>query len=238
MAQVAAYTIYSDQNAGDRGAEFSVLWLQALGTQAIAVPGPHSPDAWKGFVHPRKFDGMLPVLWREDDTAIYRIPQVSGSLAHAMRRDQLVRRRPIHGLDVQELSVYVAALEDATAPPATLRWQGPNRAVVRARLAPSEVISTQINYHPGWHARARGTSLPVFADGLGFMAIEPRCSGDCEIALEFDGDAESMACRAACVAVLLMALAAAARAARHRLGTGLRCPAIRATVKYGSSQEN
>ena len=238
MAQVAAYTIYSDQNAGDRGAEFSVLWLQALGTQAIAVPGPHSPDAWKGFVHPRKFDGMLPVLWREDDTAIYRIPQVSGSLAHAMRRDQLVRRRPIHGLDVQELSVYVAALEDATAPPATLRWQGPNRAVVRARLAPSEVISTQINYHPGWHARARGTSLPVFADGLGFMAIEPRCSGDCEIALEFDGDAESMACRAACVAVLLMALAAAARAARHRLGTGLRCQAIRATVKYGSSQEN
>lgn len=214
--QVATYTFYSDMNAGDRGAEFSLLWLQALGAQAIAVPGPQSPDAWKGFVHPRKFDGVLPVLWREDDTSIYRVPQVSGSLAHAMRRAQLVQHPPIHGLDVHEVRAYVAALEDPAAPPATLRWQGSNRALVRARLEPWEVISTQIDYHPGWHARAGGTSLPVFADGLGFMVIDPQCSGDCEMAIEFDGGVESKLCRTASAAVLLLALAAAARTAYGR----------------------
>ena len=130
-----------------------------------------------------------------------------------MRPAQIVRHPPVHGLDVREVTAYVAALEDPAVPPATLRWQGPNRSLVRARLEPSEVSSTQIDYHSGWHARAGRASLPVFADGLGFMAINPRCSGDCEITIEFDGGAESEGCRAAAAAVLLMALAAAARGA-------------------------
>jgi hypothetical protein len=221
IGQVATFTFYSDQNAGGRGAEFSLLWLQALGAQAIAIPGPRSPDAWKGFVHPRKFDGVLPVLWSEDDTTIYRVPQVSGSLAHAMRAGQLVRHPPVHGLDVGEVRAYVAALEDPAAPPVALRWQGPDQALVRARLEPADVISTQINYHPGWHARAGGESLPIFADGLGFMAIDPKCSGDCEVTLEFDGGVEAELCWAASAAVLLLALAAATGRARKRVARSM-----------------
>ena len=207
MEQTATYIIYSDDGAGGRGAEFSLLWLQALGTQAVAVPGPQSPEPWKPFAHPRKFEGLLPVLWREDDTTIYRVPQVSIELAHVMLPAQLVSRRPVNGLDVDELRTYVAALEDPAAPPATLEWQGANRAVVRARLEPSEVISTQINYHPGWHARVAGRARRVYADGLGFMAIDPQCAGDCEIALVFDGGLESKICRATSAAVLLVVLA-------------------------------
>jgi len=88
-----------------------------------------------------------------------------------------------------------------------MQWLDPNRAVVRARMEPSEVVSTQINYHPGWHARVAGTTRRVYADGLGFMAIDPRCAGDCEIALEFDGGVESKICLAASAAVLLAVLA-------------------------------
>lgn len=80
---------------------------------------------------------------------------------------------------------------------------------MRAQVEPSEVISTQINYHPGRHAQAGSTSLPIFADGLGFMAVDPQCSGDCEIAIEFDGGLESKVCRAASAEVLEAALAAA-----------------------------
>jgi hypothetical protein len=117
----------------------------------------------------------------------------------------------VHGLDVAELRTYVAALEDPSAPPATLEWEGPNRAVVRARLEPPEVISTQINYHPGWHARVAGMARRVYADGLGFMAIDPQCAGDCEIALEFDGGLESKICWGASAAVLLAGLVGFAR---------------------------
>ena len=191
-----------------------------MGAQAVAVPGPESPEPWKPFAHPRKFDGVLPVLWREDDTAIYRVPQASAWLAHVMRPSQLVSHPPIHGLDVTELRIYVAALEDPAAPLATLRWQGPDRAYVRVRLEPAEIVSTQFNYHPGWHAWVGGKPRRVYADGLGLMAIDPQCAGDCEIALEFDGGVESKACLAASAAVLLAAMACAVRAVLRRKERG------------------
>ena len=221
MEPIAIYTLFNDENAGDRAAEYSLLWLEALGAQAVAVPGPRSPDAWKPFLHPRKFEGLLPVLWHEDDTTIYRVPQVSRWLAHVMLPAQLVWHRPVNGLDVDELRTYVAALEDSTAPLATLEWQGPNRAVVRARLEQSEVISTQINYHPGWHARVAGRARRVYADGLGFMAIDPQCAGDCEIALVFDGGLESKICWAESAAVILAVLVGFLWRARRDTNPGL-----------------
>jgi hypothetical protein len=214
--QVATYILYSDDNAGDRAAEISQLWLEAMGAQAVAVPGPNSPEPWKPFAHPRKFDGVLPVIWREDDTAIYRLPQVTASLAHVMSPAQLVSHPPANGVDIAELRTYVAALEDPGAPRATLRWQGPNRAYVRARLAPRDVVSIQFNFHPGWHAWIGGKSRRVYADGLRLMAIDPQCTGDCEIALVFDGGAESKACLAASAAMLLLAAGSGAMAFLRR----------------------
>jgi hypothetical protein len=212
MEPVAIYTVYSDTNAGDRGAEISILWLQALGVQAVAVPGPKSSEYWKPFIHPRKFEGVLPVLWNEDDTTIYHIPQVSSSLAHVVRRDQLVQHRPAHGLDVRELGPYVAALEDTALPAATLQWRDANHALVRAHVDAGQVISTQINYHRGWHASANASPPRIYADGLGFMAIDPGAPGDYEILLSFDGGWESKICIAASIGTLLLLLAASIRA--------------------------
>jgi len=201
--QIAVYTIYIGENAGDRDGEYSLLWLKAFGAQAVAVPGPQSPEYWKPFTRPRKFDGMLPVLWREDDTTIYRVPQRFLSLAHVVRNGQLVRRQPTHGLDVNEVRRFVAALDSASKP-AVLEWLGSNLARIRARLAPDEMVSVQINYHPGWHAMAKGGERPIRADGIGLMVIDPNCIGDCEIRLNYDGGWESRLCRAASGGVVLL----------------------------------
>jgi hypothetical protein len=152
---------------------------------------------------------MLPVLWREDDTTIYRVPQRFTSLAHVMRADRLVRRRPIHGLDTDEVRSYVAALDSASQP-ALLEWRGSNQARIRAVLAPGEIVSTQINYHPGWHAIVKGRMAAVRSDGIGLMAVDPNCIGDCEVTLQYDGGWELRLCRAASGATLLLFLAAAA----------------------------
>ncbi len=205
--QIAMYTIYVGQNAGDRDGDFSLLWLKAFGVQAVAVPGPQSPEYWKPFTKPRKFEGMLPVLWREDDTTIYRVPQRSASLAHAMRPDQLVRRAPMHGLDTDEVQRFVRALDSASGQ-AGMEWRGANRARIRALLKPGEIVSTQINYHPGWHATVKGGDRPVHADGIGLMVVTPNCLGDCEIILEYDGGWSSRLCRAASSGILLLLLAA------------------------------
>src|ERR1035438_5394234 len=80
------------------------------------------------------FEGVLPVLWRERDTAIYRASERPFSLAHVLRPDELVHHTPVNGLDVSELRRFVAAIEEPAAPPAVLHWEGNNKAVIQARL--------------------------------------------------------------------------------------------------------
>ncbi|HTB18516.1 MAG TPA: glycosyltransferase family 39 protein, partial [Bryobacteraceae bacterium] len=79
---IAIFTIYSGLNAGARDGQVSILWLKALGARAVSVPGPHSAEYYKPFANPAKFEGLLPVLWRQNDDTIYAIPVRSNSLAH------------------------------------------------------------------------------------------------------------------------------------------------------------
>lgn len=188
LQQTALYFIYETEQAGA-----AVLWLKAYGVRAVIVPGPQSPEFWKPFGQPRKFDPLLPVLWRERDTAVYRVPSRTASLAHVIPA----------GLDPARLERYVAALEDPALPVAGFAWQGDNRALIRTTASAGQNVSVQINHHPGWHARANGAAVPVLKDGLGQMLIEPRCQGPCEIELNYDGGWEAKLCRLASALTLL-----------------------------------
>lgn len=111
---------YTGQNAGSRDAAISIVWLKAFGVHAIYVPGPNSTIPSKPFNNSKKFDGLLPVLWYEDDDTIFAIPQRTRSLGHIVPADAIVRDPPIHGLDIAESSRYVAALDDPALPASDL----------------------------------------------------------------------------------------------------------------------
>jgi hypothetical protein len=57
------------------------------------------------------------------------------------------------------------------------------------------VVSVQTCYHPGWFATANGRGARTRRDGLGFLLIEPNCSGACKIELTYNGGFEYVACR-------------------------------------------
>jgi hypothetical protein len=209
--QVAVYIVDTGQNAGARDGAVSILWLKAFGARAIAVPGPQSPEYWHLVADPRKFEGVLPVLWRERDTTIYLVSDGPFSLAHIVRPDDLVRHTPINGLDVGEIRRYVTALEETASAPAALSWEGDNKAVIQARLQPGQVVSAQITYSPGWHARVNGAARDIRPDGIGLMAIDPGCAGECSIVLDYDGGAELRACRIASASFLTLLIIAFAR---------------------------
>jgi hypothetical protein len=200
VQRMAVYTILSGKNAGAQDADISILWLRALGCGAITVAGPASKDHYHGFVHPGKFEGRLPLVWREDGDSIYQVPLRSVSLAHVIPRTAVVTRRPIHGLDVDQVRRYVAALEDPAIPPAPLTWENPDHGRILATIPSGDVISVQVTCDRGWQARVGGRRVPVHADQLGLMIVEPQCSGDCMVDLEFTGGAE----RAICLVVSLM----------------------------------
>jgi hypothetical protein len=158
----------------------AILWMKAFGVHAVEVNGPRSHELFKDFIAPKKFDGLLEELWRSDDDVIYRVP--GDSLAHVVPPDSLVKRPPVNGLDTAEMQHFVSALSK----PAAFAWHGTHSAGIDARIGPGEVVSVQENYHPGWHAD-KGR---IFKDGLGLMAIEPACTGDCHIELTYDGGLE------------------------------------------------
>ncbi|MDQ2898674.1 MAG: hypothetical protein M3Y07_02610, partial [Acidobacteriota bacterium] len=178
--RVAQYIVLSGENAGERDAEISILWMRAFGIQAVAVGA-------EPFRNPRKFDGILPLLWREGAAGIYRVPQRSASLAHVVRREDLVSRAPIHGLDVSEIRKYDAALDDPTLPAAEFRWTSRHSAEITASMLPGQLLSVQESYHFGWRAAVNGSTRTIISDSLGLMAIEPDCTGQCVVELTYDG---------------------------------------------------
>ena len=194
MQLVAVYTIESGQNAGASDGPISILWLKAFGCGAVTVPGPASRDPFHPIANPRKFDGLLPEVWSEGDNSVYQVPLRSASLAHVIPVSAVVARRPIDGLDVGQLRRFVTALEDPSLPLASLAWRDPSRGRIVAGVAPSQTISVQINYDPGWRASRAGQALRIRPDGLGMTIVEPECSGECVVDLEFRGGAERSAC--------------------------------------------
>ncbi len=202
---IVEYVIYFDVNAGDRGAAYSIFWLKAFGTRSIVVTGPRSTEAYKPYVHPRKFDGVLPVAWREGDDTIYDVPVRSRSLAHVIPSEAVVQRAPIHGLDTAPAKAYVAALEDQRYPPAELRWHGLSDAEIHADTAPGQVVSVQVTYDRGWEAWSRGRRLAIRRDGLGQMIVEPPGPGPCDITLRYTGGWETAVQRGMSLFAMLIA---------------------------------
>jgi len=183
-----------------------VLWLKALGVQAVGVSGPGSTEMYKDFVDPKKFEGVLGVLWRDGGDVLYRVGKPHLSLARVVPKIDLVSRTPINGADVDPLRGYVAALEDPAMPDARFQWLSAHSARIETDLGADEVISVQMAFHPGWHARAGGKELPIARDALGSMTIYPERSGPSTIDLFYDGGLEMGIAKWLCGITILILL--------------------------------
>lgn len=188
--RIALFTVYTGLNAGAQDGEISALWLQAYGAHAIGVSGPGSSEYFHSYLNPNKFEGVLPVLWRDGGDVVYGVPQRSDSLAHVIGASQVISRKPIHGLDVDPLRPYVEALNDPTLPLAALQWTGGGAGRITADVPPGDLISVQVSYDKGWHARVNGVEQRIGEDALGMMVIYPQCTGSCSIDLRYEDDAE------------------------------------------------
>ncbi len=177
---------YTEKDGAD-----TAMWLRLLGVQAVIVSGPTTRDSYPGVWRDAdKFRGVLPELWRSGGDAIYGVPQRSESLAHVVFSSDIVSKAPINVTKVELVRALGSALEDPALPLARMTWKSQHEAIIAASLQPQQLMFVQVSYHPGWHASVNGDARPITRDGLGFMVIEPRCSGPCEIRLCYDGGGE------------------------------------------------
>lgn len=195
-------TVHFGLSFTERDGERGAMWLRLFGAGAVVVSGPAGRDAYRhGWRDPAKFDGVLPEIWRDGDDVVYRVPRRPASLAHAIRPEHVVRRSPVNIADVEPVLPLATALEDESLPVAHFEWRKSHEAVIRADLAPEQLLFAQISFHPGWSATANGKPVRISADGLGLMIIEPDCAGACEVRLIYDGGWEAVLARWACLLV-------------------------------------
>jgi len=185
----------------------TAMWFRLLGAKAVIVSGPGTRDSYPGVWHdPGKFRGVLPELWRNGADVIYGVPERTESLAHVILPGDAVAKAPINVLKVELVRPLDAALEDPSLPGAGFVWKNQHEAAISASLQPRQVVFVQVSYHPGWRATANGQPRPIRRDGLGFMIIEPRCSGPCDIRLVYDGGLEMRIAKLAQSASILAVL--------------------------------
>ncbi len=183
--RIASYVVSAGFETDKQSADISLLWLKAWAADAIQIGGPKSADVYKDYLFPNRFRNVLPLVWSMGDDYVYRVPERTEGLARVVRSGDLIRHKPVNGIDVAELRPFVAALDDPSLPQARFAWQGPNDAHLGGTLAPGQVYSVAINYDPGWTATHDGNPVPVHPDGMGMIAVEPGCSGPCEVDLHW-----------------------------------------------------
>jgi hypothetical protein len=204
---MARYEIGTAEAAGSHAAEIAILWFKALGVQAVAVSGPGSTEVFRDFSHPDEFEGVLQPLWRDRGDVLYSVG-APASLAHVAAASDLVTVTPVNGIDVTPLRPYVAALENPRYPAASFEWTSLHSARIQTDLPQKSVVSIQISWSAGWHAKINGRPLHVHKDGLGFMYIVPNAAGPASISIDYDGGAEMIVARwISRVALALLGLA-------------------------------
>lgn len=178
--------------AGDRALP-AILWMQALGTDAVIVPDRTSPEHYHDYQYPYKFQGLLPVLY--DDrrgTVIYRIPRISPSLGRVVDAPSLAAIGPIRsGEDVPTLSRYVAAIEDPRQSPTQVTWTTFDQLQIHANISAGQSILFQETYDPYWRAYENGRSIPIHREtAMSFMLLDvPK--GEHVIQLRFETPLEN-----------------------------------------------
>jgi len=145
------------------GSEDALQELKTLGVEYIAVHGPKSREHYRDFKNPRRFDGLLETVWKEEDDTIYRVP--FSSLAHVVNPNGLTQ-----GLN--------------------LSWRGASDLHLDGTIPERQLVSLQVNYDPNWIALQNGQRIVVEKDQLGFMLLHPMAAPAAHIELAYRGSWE------------------------------------------------
>lgn len=182
---------------GDEDARYCILWMLATGVDAAIVHDEKSKEHYHDVVHPRKFDGLLPVVYDDGQgNRIYKVPRRWPSLARVVETSKL-DQMPLLAEDPPKLQLQALAdvLENGPDAPTETRWEGADRLHVRAGVHEGESIFVHVAYDSPWRAYSDGRPLPVRKTQLNFLRIDAP-PGIHDITLEFTLPWENVAGRA------------------------------------------
>jgi hypothetical protein len=194
----------------------SILWMQCMGVDTVFVSDEKSQEVYKDFAFPRKFDGLLSVIY--DDGAgnkIYRIPRRYLTRARVVETAKLnALQAPRYNDDVEYLQRYSDVMEKGPDAPVELARSSTDAMRLRAKVNAGQSLVVQESYDPAWQATSGGKLLKVHPDVLGMIAIDAP-PGDDEILLTFVMPTENYVGRVVAVLTMLAVMALLVLGARQ-----------------------
>jgi hypothetical protein len=153
-------------------AQRDVYWLQSLGADAIIVHEANSEEIYHDVKSPRKFMGLLPVIYERDGDIVYRVPRRSG-LARVVDEQRISHLQPIpwSNEDTAQLRAYAETLE-AIGSTAAYSRPGIDQITISAVTQAGQSVLVQENFDPGWHAVVDGKAAPIAKDIMEFMRVQ------------------------------------------------------------------
>jgi hypothetical protein len=198
-----SYQIRTGVNsAAESEGQDAVRELRNLGAEYVVVHGPKSREPYRDFKNPRKFDGLLDVVWREEDDTIYRVPFTS--LAHLASPNELSTWHPMVLLPPSD--PYSMVIADASRPKLTASWRGSSRLDVQGPIPEGQWVSVQVNHDPDWRAEQDGRPIRIERDKLGYLLLHANASPMAEIHLTYKGSMEQRLMAALSALVWLVAV--------------------------------
>jgi hypothetical protein len=168
--------------------DLAFLWLRALGTDAVIVPGKNTLDSYRDYKTPEKFRGAAPVLFDDGHgTLIYKVPNAYSGIGRVVDSEGMAALGPIRGGDDAEtLTRYLAVVDKPGQGATSVQWQGTDEMRVSANTAEGQAVLLQETWDPSWHAFENGRELSVKPDPtLSFMTIPVR-AGAHRIEVKFE----------------------------------------------------
>ena len=191
-----------------------ILWMQAVGGDAIIVHDQRSQEIYHDFTYPQKYAGKLEAVFDSGaGDVIYKVPR------RFPDRARVVETARLHAVPEKALPEYVNVIEHGPDSRARLVREGTDRMRVHATLGSGESLVIQETYDPYWRAYSAGKRLAVRKDAFGFIEVEAP-PGERDVRLVFELPLENAIGRAlgaaAAACVLWMILAPVARSRRSR----------------------
>ncbi len=150
-----------------------VYWLQSLGADAVMFHDKNSEEIYHEVANPRKFMGVLPVIYDRNGDVVYRVPRRPG-LARVVDEQRISHLHwiPWDNLDKEALQAYAETLEAIDAP-ANYARPALDEIRITATTGPGQSVLVQENYDPGWKAFVDGKGARIETDIMGFMRVRP-----------------------------------------------------------------
>ena len=164
----------------------TIAWMQIMGGESIYVADQNSEESFKDFMYPRKFDGVLPVVYDDKKgNVVYKVSRRWPDRIRVVDTAKLDAVQPPRANDdMDRLNAYVNVIEHGPDSPATLKRAGSDGMRAHVKVNAGQSVLVQETYDVAWHAWSGGKPVNIRKDVMGLMLVEAP-PGEQDLVLEF-----------------------------------------------------